>query len=255
MQAAAATPRSKTPISQRSEPNLPPIVAELGALFDLEAVSRAVRPGQEIISEGRRCGAVFVLIEGIAIRYRILRDGQRQILNFVLPGDFVGVMSCRFDSALCSVKTLTAGTIAAIPLPALVAFSEAQPRAAAKLFWSFGCEAAILAEHLIAVGRRSARERIAHLLLELHSRLARIGLAGERSYRLPLTQEIISDTLGLSIPYVNRVLQELRQQKLVTIKDQWVVIENFDELAALADFEHAYLRPLSIAELLPPIRG
>jgi DNA-binding transcriptional regulator LsrR (DeoR family) len=77
-----------------------------------------------------------------------------------------------------------------------------------------------------------------------------IGLADERSYRLPLTQETISDALGLSIPYVNRVLQQLRRDGLVTIKDQLVVIENIEELSALADFEQTYLRPLSIAELL-----
>ena len=252
-EAIAATARPKAILNQRSPPCLSPIATEITALFDLKTTSRLVRSGQEIVREGRRCAAVFLLTEGIAIRYRILRDGQRQILSFVLPGDFVGVTSCRFDSALYSVKTLTDATIATMPLARLVALAETHPRVAAKLFWSFGCEAAILAEHLIAVGRRSATERIAHLLLELFSRLQRIGLADERSYRLPLTQEIISDALGLSIPYVNRVLQQLRQQGLVTIKDQCVVIENFEELAALADFEHAYLHPLSIAELLPQI--
>jgi len=77
-----------------------------------------------------------------------------------------------------------------------------------------------------------------------------LGLAGERSYRLPLTQETISDALGLSIPYVNRVLRQLRRDGLVTIKDQLVVIEKIDELSVLADFEHTYLKPLSLAELL-----
>ena len=81
------------------------------------------------------------------------------------------------------------------------------------------------------------------------TRLQRIGLADERSYRLPLTQEMISDVLGLSIPYVNRVLQQLREAGLVRIKDQLVVIENIEELAALADFEHSYLEPLSIGEV------
>ena len=93
-------------------------------------------------------------------------------------------------------------------------------------------------------------ERIAHFLLELLTRLQLVGLAGERSYRLPLTQELISDTLGLSIPYVNRVLHQLRDDGLVSIKDQRVVIENIEELSALADFDHAYLRPQSIAEFM-----
>lgn len=232
------------------KPAMPSVAAELAVLLDLKAVSRGVRPGQEMISEGKRCGAVFLIIDGIAIRFRILRDGQRQILNFLLPGDLAGITSCRFDNALYSVKMLTPGVVSPVPVARLLGLFEAHPQQAAHLFWSIAAETAILAEHLIAVGRRSALERIAHLLLELHARLREVGLADETCYRLPLTQEMISDALGLSIPYVNRLLQQLRQDGLVMIKDQLVVIENMEELAALADFEHAYLRPLSIAEFV-----
>lgn len=221
-------------------------------LLDFDTVSRTVRPGREIVSEGRPCSSVFLLTEGIAIRYRILRDGQRQILNFLLPGDFAGITSCRFESALFSIKTLTDTSLRPIPLQRLLALFETHPRLAAKLFWSFACEAAILGEHLIAIGRRSATERVAHFLLELLVRLQERGLAEERSYRLPLTQELISDALGLSLPYVNRVLAKLRTDGLVRIKDKLVVIDNIEELAAVADFESGYLRPLSIGDLLTP---
>ena len=124
------------------------------------------------------------------------------------------------------------------------------PRLAAMLFWSFACEKAVLAEHLVAVGRCSAVERVAHFLLELLTRLQLVGMADERSFRLPLTQELISDTLGLSIPYVNRVLRQLRDDGLVSIKDQLVVIENIEELSALADFERSYLKPPSDTEFM-----
>jgi CRP-like cAMP-binding protein len=249
-ESAAAPPRPKVIFSQKLSPALPPVARELVVLLDLQAVSRAVRPGQEIVSEGKRCNAIFLITEGIALRYRILRDGQRQILNFLFPGDFVGVTNCRFDSALYSIKTLTQATIAPIPLPRLIGLFDTHPRLAAKLFWGVVAgEAAIGAEHIITLGRRSAPERVAHLLLEFLTRLRAIGLADERSYRLPLTQEIISDALGLSVHYVNRVLAQLRDEGLVRITDQLVVIENMEELVALADFEHTYLRPLSIAEL------
>ena len=212
--------------------------------------SRTLRPGQEIISEGKPCRSVFLITEGIVIRYRILRDGQRQILNFLLPGDFAGLTSCRFESALYSIKALTHATISPIPLAKLIENFGSHPRLAAKLFWSLSVESAILAEHLIAVGRRSAIERVAHLLLELFSRLRLAGLADKRSFRMPLTQEMIGDALGLSVPYVNRVLRDLRDDGLVTIKDQLVVIDNLEELSAMADFDASYLKPLSIAELL-----
>jgi len=257
-ESAAAPPRPKVIFSQKLSPALPPVARELVVLLDLQAVSRAFRPGQEIVSEGKRCNAVFLITEGIALRYRILRDGQRQILNFLFPGDFVGVTNCRFDSALYSIKTLTQATIAPIPLPRLIGLFDTHPRLAAKLFWGFACEAAICAEHMITLGRRSAPERVAHLLLELLTRLQAIGLADERSYRLPLTQEMISDALGLSIPYVNRVLHQLRDAGLVRIRDQTVIIGNIEELSALADFEHTYLKPLPIAEFMvehgrPPV--
>jgi CRP-like cAMP-binding protein len=229
---------------------MPQVATELAALLDLKAVSRSIRPGQEIISEGKRCSTVFLITDGIAIRYRILRDGQRQILNFLLPGDLAGITSCRFGNALYSVRSLTPGVMAPVPVARLLRLFETHPHLASQLFWSFAADTAILAEHLIAVGRRSALERIAHLVLELHARLRDLGLAEVSCYRLPLTQEMISDALGLSIPYVNRLLQQLRQDGLVTMRDQLVVIENREELAALADFEQAYLRPLSIAEFV-----
>ena len=249
-QALAAAPRSKGIAGQNLPPALPLVAEELAMLLDLKAVSRTVRPGQEIVSEGKRCSAVFLITEGIAMRYRILRDGQRQILNFLFPGDLAGVTNCRFDAALYTIKTLTPATVSPIPLPRLIGLLDTHPRLAARLFWLFACEAAIGAEHLITVGRRSAAERVAHLLLELLTRLQAIGLADERSYRLPLTQEMISDALGLSIPYVNRVLHQLRNDGLVRIKDRTVIIDNIDELMALADFEKAYLKPLPIAEFL-----
>ena len=250
IETAAAPPRPRRISPSKLSPSLPRLAEEVAELLDLKAVSRSVRAGYELISEGKRCTSLFLISDGIAIRYRILRDGQRQILNFLLPGDFAGVTACRFAHALYSVKTLTSATIAPVPMARLLALFDTHPRLAARFFWSFAGERAILSEHLIAIGRRSALQRIAHLLLELHNRLQLIGLAGERSYRLPLTQEMISDALGLSIPYVNRVLQQLRQEGLVSFRDHQVSIENMDELAALADFEHAYLRPLPLGEFI-----
>jgi CRP-like cAMP-binding protein len=246
--AAAPAPRAALARNRNLPAALPQIAAELAALLDLKSVGRSVASGHEIVREGKRCTSVFLITEGMAMRYRILRDGQRQILNFLLPGDFAGISACRFGNALYTVKTLSQAAVLAVPMARLLGLFDTHPRLAADLFWSFLSERAILGEHLIAIGRRSAPERIAHLLLELHSRLQRIGLADESSFRLPLTQEMISDSLGLSIPYVNRVLQQLRRDGLVRIKDRRVVIDNPEELAALADFEHGYLKPLSIME-------
>ena len=97
------------------------------------------------------------------------------------------------------------------------------------------------AEHLIGVGRRSALERVAHFLLELLTPLQMIGLADEHSYQMPLTQELVGDALGLSVPHVSRTLRKLREEDLVAIEGQRVVIKDVEALSRLADFERAYL--------------
>jgi len=223
-------------------PNELPVVSNLG--WDI----RQVRRRQAVFTEGTRSQAVFFVVDGFLIRYRILRDGQRQIVDLAIPGDFTGVPSCFYQDALFTVKALTNATVAVVPLERIVALFKTQPQLAAKIFWAFSCEMAVIAEHLVAVGRRSADERIAHFLLELLTRLQKIGLADERSFELPLSQDVIGDALGLSLAYVNRVLRRLSDEGLVSLKDQRVTIINFEELAALADFEHTYLKPLPLSQ-------
>jgi len=223
---------------------------ERAILHDLQGNTRTVQRHRDIVTEGRSYDSLFVILEGIAIRYRILHDGRRQIVNIVLPGDIVGVLGAFFESALYSTKALTDMTIATVPFSRLNMVFDTNPRLVAKIFWSFSCESAIYAEHVIDLGRRSALERIAHFLLELLTRLQAVGLADERSYKIPLTQELIGDALGLSIPHVNRVLRRLRDDHLVSIEEQRVTIKDIEALAELADFDPGYLSRFSVAELL-----
>ena len=221
---------------------------EEAALDELLSAVHPVARNREIISAGRKYDGMFVLIDGVAIRYRILHDGRRQVLNIVLPGDFIGFPACFFEAALYTVTALGDALVASIPFAGLFGLFQRRPRLAAMLFCSFSCEAAMYAEHLIDVGRRSARERVAHFLLELLVRLQAIGLADERSYRMPLTQELIGDALGLSVPHVNRTLRQLREDNLVSLDGQRVVINDIEALAALADFEKGYLSRFRIGE-------
>ena len=242
--------RPTAPLTQKLAQNVPLDANELPLLQDLQSGSRLFRRGQEIIVEGKTYRTLFIIIEGVAVRYRILRDGRRHVLSVVLPGDIAGVPGCFFENALYSVKTLTDLRVSPVSFARVMNLFQTHPQLAAKIFWSFSCEAAIYAEHLITVGRRTALERIGHFLLELLTRLQAVGLADERSFCLPLTQELIADALGLSIPYVNQVLRTLRDDGLVCIKDKTVVIKDVEALSALVDFECNYLRPLSIVDLL-----
>jgi CRP-like cAMP-binding protein len=242
-------PRLTTPLTDKLTRLVSLSPEEITVLGDLQSTIRMVARNREIISEGRKYDGLLVLIGGVSIRYRILHDGRRQVLNVTLPGDFIGFPGCFFESALYSITAITDCVVSAVPFAQLLGFFERYPRLAATIFWSFSCEAAMYAEHLIDVGRRSALERVAHFLLELLTRLQVIGLADECSYQMPLTQELVRDVLGLSVPHVSRTLKQLRDEDLVAIEGQRVVIRNVEALSRLADFERAYLGRFQLNDL------
>ncbi len=222
---------------------------EISILQDLQSTRQHVRRHRDIVAEGRNYDVIFVLLEGFAVRCRVLKNGGRQVLNFALPGDVIGFPGCFFERALYSVTALTDTVISPIPHARIVALFETSPQLAAKIFWSFACEAAIYTERLTDIGRRSALERVAHFLLELHARLEMIGLADEHTCPLPFTQELISDALGLSVPHVNRTLRQLRHDGLLVIERQHVVIKDIEALSALAGFDRKYLSRFRIPEM------
>jgi CRP-like cAMP-binding protein len=244
-----AQPRARLPLTLKVARYVALTPDEASVLADLQSATRSIRRNQEFLSEGQRLGDLFVIIEGVSIRYRILRDGRRQIVNVVLPGDIAGVPGCFFEGALFSTKALTDSTVARVSAARLVGLLETHPRLAAKIFFSFTCENEIYAQRLIAIGRQTALERTAHFLLELLNRLQVVGLADERSYRLPLTQELIADALGLSTPHVNGMLRQLRDDGLISIEQQRVTINDIEALSLLADFEGTYLGPFSMHDL------
>jgi len=223
---------------------------EISILNDLQSVTRVIRRNREIVTEGRKYDALLILMDGVSIRIRVLRDGRRQILNIALPGDFIGFPSTFSRRALYSIIALSDCVVAPVSFARLLGLFDSQPRLAAAIFWSFACEAAMYAEHLIDVGRRSAVERVAHFLLELLIRLQVIGLADECSFRMPLTQELIGDALGLSVPHVNRTLRQLRDDQLVSIEEHMVIIKDVEALSAMADFERSYLDQFRLPEVI-----
>ena len=252
MEPAIATvePGPAGPLSRKIGASAQLSPGELDVLRSFEANPRPLRRRQEFITEGRKYQNLLVIIEGISIRYRVLRNGTRQVVGVMLPGDFAGVPGCLFEGALYSVRTLTDSVVSPVSLSRVIELFDIQPRLAAKIFWSFTCDAAVVAERLIAIGRLSALERVAHFVIELLTRMQAVGLADERSFAIPLTQELIGDALGLSVPHVNRVLRQLRDEEILKIKEGLVIIKDVDALSELADFEHTYLKPVSISALL-----
>jgi len=200
--------------------------------------------GQDLVSEGEQLDRIRIVLAGWLSRYKTLEDGRRQIVNFVLPGDVVGLPGSFLDRAAASVVALTDVRVRSCSLEAFVRLSFHLPKFGLALSWLAAQEAANYAEHIIDVGRRTPIERLAHLLLELHARLAVVKFAEESAFTLPFTQEMMSDALGLSVPHLNRMLAKLRNEGMIAMSERRVEFLDLKALRQLAQFQP--LRPARI---------
>jgi CRP-like cAMP-binding protein len=223
--------------------------AEMSFLRDLHGSRRQFDRHRDIIAQGRPYRSVFILCSGFVWRYKILPDGKRQLLSFGLPGDLIGFPAAFFENAVNATGSLSDVVVATVPFAALYDLFARFPRVAVALYWMAAREAAICGERIVDIGRRSAYERLAHLILELLARLRAVGLAEELSYVLPLTQELIADVLGLSGPHVSRMLRSMREEGLVTIEDHRLTVVDLESLMQLAGFDGDYLARSRIPDL------
>ncbi len=200
-----------------------------------------LRAGEEVIAEGERPTAVFLFLEGWAYRYKTLDDGRRQILAFLLPGDLGDPDEPPEREMDHSIATLTPVTLAELAREDLERIAGGHPTLAEALSWETLARGAIQREWTLNVGRRTALERIAHLLCELFARLAAVGLTQGSACALPLSQAELADATGLSAVHVNRVLQQLRSDGLVRLHDRRMELPDLTALQQVAKFNPAYL--------------
>lgn len=197
--------------------------------------------GRTIIRSGTTLSASTLLVEGIVCRYKDLADGQRQIMELHVAGDFVdlhGFLLKRLDH---NIGTMTPVRIALVPHDALRGITETHPHLGRMLWFSTLLDASIHREKILSIGRRSAVARIAHIFCELLVRLRLVGLADETGYALPLTQADLADVTGLTSVHVNRMLKKLRDEKLLTFRGGIVSIGDWEGLQRLAEFDPTYL--------------
>lgn len=230
---------------------LGPLAGRAAALEDLQGTPISIPRHAELIVEGQPYGRSLILVDGGAARYRLLPDGRRQILAFVVPGDIIGLRGWLFEAACSSVIALEPLVVRSLDPEQIYRLLRQRPALAAAFSWSTAIEQTLLSERLVAVGRRSAYERLAYLFLELLVRPGLVGRAGPCSYRFPLSQDVLADALGLSAVHVNRTLGRLRRDRLVTVSEQEVVMHDVAALSKLADFDGgcvARYRPSAFAQ-------
>jgi CRP-like cAMP-binding protein len=173
--------------------------------------------------------------------YKILPGGTRQIVDFQVPGDFLGLRSVLFRTSDHNVEPITPVQASEVKQSDLLAAFSATPRLATAVLWAASRDEAMVVEHLVDLGRRSATERMAHFLLELGARLRLVGMADRAGFACPLSQYLLADALGLSAVHVNRVLRELREEGLLTFQKGRVVFDDYDGLVEFCSFDRAYL--------------
>jgi CRP-like cAMP-binding protein len=230
-----------------------PLVAKLlqfaplsdGDIAVLEAMCRReerVRAGTNIVIEGQTPRSAFVVTRGIACRYRVMPDGRRQILTILIPGDFFDLHGFLFKAMDHSVATIGPARIAAIPRETVMDLVLNHRRLGAALWWSAIQEQAMLRERIVALGRRSARGRLAYFLCELVWRQLAVGMAEDHAIRLPFTQTDLADTLGLTSVHTNRVLQGFRREELITLERQRLILRDIERLQAICGLTPDYLK-------------
>ncbi|KWV57046.1 cyclic nucleotide-binding protein [Bradyrhizobium macuxiense] len=220
-------------------------LSEHGAVLLQQAIQEGLHragPGEDLVIEGEAVDSVRIILSGWLCRYKTLEDGRRQIVNFILPGD-----TCDAHLYLLSVMDYSIGTLTSVSYAeikrSLFEKLVANDRSLAEAFW---CETLVSGatqrEWTVSIGRRVALERVAHLLCEIQERLHQVGLVDDGSCAFPVTQIDLADATGLSVVHVNRTLQELRNSRLIVLRDRMLTINDLSALQDLALFSPDYLR-------------
>jgi CRP-like cAMP-binding protein len=207
------------------------------------AIARTVtfRADEDMVREGDRPAESKLLLEGFAARYKILENGRRKITNIHVPGDFVDLHSFTLKTMDHSILVLSDCTVGVVPHEVLHRISKEHPHLTRLLWLNTTMDGAIHRQWLVTLGRQAALGQFAHLICELFLRLQVVGWTDGHRFRLPITQAELGDALGLSTVHVNRTLQELRAEGLVTWSRDLVSIEDWDRLCEVAQFNPDYL--------------
>jgi len=203
--------------------------------------TRQVRADEDVVSEGDRPTTCLVLTDGLVGRYKQLRNGRRQIVSFQVPGDFVDMHSFVLGRLDHSMGALTPCRLRPISHPAMQDILDKHPRIALALWREVMIDAAVFREWVVNVGQRPAYERLAHVFCEVAYRLKVVQQMHGDRFAFPVTQEELGQAVGLSAVHVNRVMQRLKADHLVTHRAGVLAIHDWQGLQTAGDFDPAYL--------------
>lgn len=219
---------------------------ELAFIESLKSGEFVTEVGTTVLLEGINSPHLYTVLSGWAFRYKTLADGRRQILNFVLPGDFMGLQGSMFNEMQHSIESLTPMVLCVFPRDKLWSLYANHPSLAYDLTWLASRSERLLDENLLTIGRRSAIERVAFVLLDIFLRARQLKLTQGNKLKIPFTQQHLADALGLSLVHTNKTLNALTGRRLIRWKPGLLELVDESGLAELVDqdLSHANIRPL-----------
>ena len=210
---------------------------ELEFVSNFKSGELNVEAGTSILLQSTNSAHLYTVLSGWAFRYKTLPDGRRQILNYAMPSDLLGLQGSVNDEMQHSVEAITDVLLCVFPSEKLWDLYTNYPTLAFDVTWIAAREEQILDEGLTSVGRRTAMERLAYLLLTLFQRAEEVGLTRGNSIQFPFTQQHVADTLGLSLVHTNKTLQRLNATKMMRWKGRQFEILDREALAKIATYE------------------
>jgi CRP/FNR family transcriptional regulator, anaerobic regulatory protein len=195
-----------------------------------------VDPGTTLLAEGSQSAHVYTALSGWGFRYKLLEDGRRQVLNFVLPGDFVGLQASLLTEMHHSVEALTGMLLCVFERGRLWELYRNQPSLAFDLTWMAAREERMLDSHLLSIGQRTGEERAAYLLVFLFGRARSRNLTRGEKVIFPFSQPLLADALGLSLVHTNRILNRFARRGLIGLEKRQIALRNLAGLRKIADW-------------------
>jgi CRP-like cAMP-binding protein len=211
------------------------------ALLALPHRIKSVEAHHHVVREREQATHSCLMLSGFSIRHKVVAAGARQIVAIHMKGDMVDLQNSMLGTADHSVQMLTKGELALIPREAIQQLALERPRIGMAMWKDTLVDGSIFREWIANVGRRDAQTRLAHLLCEFALRLKVAGLGEQTNYELPMTQEQLSDAVGLTSVHVNRTLKELGRRNLISRTNRSVTIGDWQRLADAGDFDPTYL--------------
>lgn len=215
-------------------------VDEVAALTRATTTGRKVAAKTDLIREGDRPGPVFVMLDGWAMRYKILPNGSRQIMAFLMPGDACDLHIGLLAEMDHSIQTITAARVATISRSEMDEMLDQHRGIARAMYVAQLADEGTLRAWIVSMGRRSSLERVAHLICELFVR-ARWSDVTEAAFEVPFSQIILADALGMTPVHINRMLRDLRTRDIISMRRGSISILNPSALASVAGFDQNYL--------------